>query len=171
VDVRARTLECTPEPVGAKARGACATREGTVRGPVRVSNEDNPMNPNQRHEPGSLDSFPWRALARISERSSYVVDVRVDGVALDEQAREQLLDPLRRGLAAFAADIESAEIEIIRVGTTREWWGKLFRVMVTLHHGGVVHAVAFDSRLLGGLARAVERVARRIDIALCRRSW
>ena len=139
-------------------------------GPVRGSNEDNPMNPNQRHEPDSLDSFPWCSLA-WAERSSFVVDVRVDGVTLDEQERDQLLEPVRRGLAAFASDIASAEIEIIRVGTTREGWGKLFRVMVMLRQGAVVHAVAFDTRLLGGLARAVERVVRRIDIALYRRSW
>lgn len=129
------------------------------------------MKPNHRHEPDSLESFPWTAIARAAERSFFVVDVRVDGVALDDQEREQLLDPVRRGLAAFAIEIASAEIEIIRVGTTREGWGKLFRVMVTLREGQVVHAVAFDSRLLGGLARAVERVVRRIDVALRRRSW
>lgn len=129
------------------------------------------MNPNHRHEPGLFASFSKSAFARIAERSPFVVDVRVDGVALEEQERDQLLEPVRRGLAAFAGEIAGAEIEIIRVGTTREGWGKLFRVTVTLENGMVVHAVAFDSRLLGGLARAVERVVRRIDIALCRRSW
>ena len=90
---RARGHEVLARPEGARSGG-----------PVRGSYEDNPMNPNQRHEPGSLDSFPWCALAQ-AERSCFVVDVRVDGVALDEQERDQLIEPVRRGLAAFASDI------------------------------------------------------------------
>lgn len=98
------------------------------------------------------------------------IELRVDGARLSTATAERILEPLRRGLARFAAAIAGVDVEINRVGTSPDGWGRLFRVAVALHKGAVVHAVAFDNRLLDGLERTILRVTARIDELLARGS-
>jgi hypothetical protein len=99
-----------------------------------------------------------------------VVAVHFDGIVLPGPTAERVLAPLRQGLAPFSSAIDHVDVEITRVGTTRDGSGRLFRIEVTLDSGVVVHSVAIDSRLVEGLERAAERVMARIDDALARGS-
>lgn len=126
-----------------------------------------------RRHPGVPTDLPMRPLWTLGEtgRERVVsIDLRIDGARLSTATAERILEPLRSGLARFAAVIVGVDVEINRVGTTRDGWGRLFRVAVALDRGTVVHAVAFDNRLLEGLERTIDRVIARIDEVLARGS-